>query len=170
MQFQLTICRLGGVEARRLINATLGDMVDNDDRGYSTHSDARDTRSLLRRLPATPPRQPADSLEWASILGCQRVIDDIFSHSIATETKRNLRLRASNGGKAMATLAASSAVMSSIKDRATAPRPNAIQEYYMQLVLGICVRESVEAAPVYATNVTLIDNNICFARNYHERR
>ncbi|KAG0641927.1 hypothetical protein HOY80DRAFT_952811 [Tuber brumale] len=84
-----------------------------------------------------------------------------------SDLNRNLRLRASNCGKAMATVAASSAVMASIKDRAPAPRHNAIQEYYMQLKLGICVRESVEAAPVYATNVTLIDNNITFARNYH---
>ncbi|KAG0641940.1 hypothetical protein HOY80DRAFT_952893 [Tuber brumale] len=84
-----------------------------------------------------------------------------------SDLKRNLRLRASNCGKAMATVVASSAVMSSIKDRATVPRANAIQEYYMGLKLGICVRERVEAAPVYATHVTLIDNNLSFARNYH---
>ncbi|KAG0641894.1 hypothetical protein HOY80DRAFT_952757 [Tuber brumale] len=84
-----------------------------------------------------------------------------------SDLARNLRLRASNFGKAMATVTASSTVMSSIKDCARAPGHNAIQEYYLQLKLGICVRESVEAATVYATNVTLIDNNLSFARNYH---
>ncbi|KAG0639651.1 hypothetical protein HOY80DRAFT_1073012 [Tuber brumale] len=45
--------------------------------------------SLPRRTPATIPSQPADCIEWASILGWPRVIDGIPSNLIASNQRDN---------------------------------------------------------------------------------
>ncbi|KAG0643615.1 hypothetical protein HOY80DRAFT_344353 [Tuber brumale] len=104
MQFKLVICGLDSVEARRWINATLVDMVDNDNpeslkplidggtEGFkgqsrvilptltSCYECSLDMLTPQTAVPlctlATIPRQPAHCVEWASILEWPRVFED----------------------------------------------------------------------------------------------
>jgi ubiquitin-activating enzyme E1 C len=101
MQFKLVICGLDSVEARRWINATLVDMVDNSNpeslkplidggtEGFkgqsrvilptltSCYECSLDMLTPQTAVPictiATIPRQPAHCIEWASILEWPRV-------------------------------------------------------------------------------------------------
>ncbi|KAG0641916.1 hypothetical protein HOY80DRAFT_1109978 [Tuber brumale] len=80
--------------------------------------------------------------------------------------KRNLRLLSSHVGKAMARVAGSSAVMSSIGGVAvaTAPYHNSIQDdvqqRFMQFKLGICGRDHAEARRwINSTLVDEVDND-----------
>lgn len=106
MQFKLVICGLDSVEARRWINATLVDMVDNNNPESlkplidgGTEGFKGQSRVILPTLTscyecsldmlapqtavaictlATIPRQPAHCIEWASILRWPRVFGGIF--------------------------------------------------------------------------------------------
>ncbi|KAH0608888.1 uncharacterized protein H6S33_001116 [Morchella sextelata] len=104
MQFQLVICGLDSVEARRWINATLVDMVDPENQESlkplidgGTEGFKGQSRVILPTLSScyecsldmlTPraavpmctlasiPRQPAHCIEWASILEWPRIMGD----------------------------------------------------------------------------------------------